>query len=92
MQQLQRLCETDPEYFFRMAPCALALGAEQMFAKQFGNVKLERCPYLSAGPDTPMTARQWSKLLRKAVNRMNDRAEKLPLEKFLGIIHSLLKR
>ena len=91
-QQLQRLCETDPEYFFRMAPCALALGAERAFAKQFGNVKLERCPYLSAGPDTPMTALQWSKLLRKAVDGMNDRAEKLPLEKFLGIIHSLLKR
>lgn len=91
-QQLQHLCETDPEYFFRMAPCALALGADMAFAKRFGNRKLERCPYLTAGPDTPMTALQWSKLLRKTVDRMNDRAEKLPLEKLLGTIHGLLKR
>lgn len=91
-QQLQSLCETDPEYFFRMAPCALALGVDLAFAKRFGNRKLEHCPYLSVGSQAPMSAQQWSKLLRKTVNAMNDRLEKLPLEKFLGIIHSLLKR
>ena len=90
--QLQRICDADPDYFFRMMPCALALGVDKPFAKRFGSMKLERCPYLTTGTDIQMTALQWSKLIRKTVDAMNDRANKLPLEKLLGIIHSITKR
>lgn len=90
--QLQRICETDPDYFFRLAPCALALGVDKAFAKRFGSTKLDRCPYLTTGMDAHMTALQWSALLRKTADAMNDRAEKLPLEKLLGMIHSITKR
>lgn len=90
--QLQRIYETDPDYFFRLAPCAVALGADRTFAKGFGSTKLERCPYLTTGTDTHMTALQWSRLIRKTVDAMNDRRNKLPLEKLLGILHSMTRR
>lgn len=91
-QQLQRILELDPDYFFRLAPFALALGADKSFAKGFGSTKLERCPYLATDTEVPMTALQWSALLRKVVKTMNNRAEKLPLEKLLGMLHSITRR
>lgn len=90
--QLQRICETDPDYFFRMAPWALALGRDDVFARRFGSKKLDRCPYLTTGAEGALTAQQWSAILRRTVDAMNDRAEKLPLEKFLGMLHSIMKR
>lgn len=90
--QLQRICEADPDYFFRLMPCALALGVDKAFAKGFGGTKLDRCPYLTTGMDAHMTALQWSRLMRKTVDAMNDRREKLPLEKLLGAIHSITRR
>ena len=90
--QLERICDSDPDYFFRLAPFALALGVDKAFAKRFGSTKLDRCPYLTTGMDAHMTALQWSALMRKTIDAMNDRAEKLPLEKLLGIIHSIIKR
>jgi hypothetical protein len=90
--QLQRICETDPDYFFRLAPCALALGRMDAFARRFGNKKLDRCPYLTTGAEGQLTAQQWSAILRRTVDAMNDRAEKLPLEKMLGMLHSITRR
>ncbi len=90
--QLQRICESDPDYFFRLAPSALALGLDKSFARRFGSKRLDRCPYLTAGTDSQLTAMQWSNLLRRTLDTMNDRAEKLPLEKFFGILHSIIKR
>lgn len=90
--QLQRICETDPDYFFRLAPSAMALGLDKSFARRFGNKKLDRCPYLTSGADGLLNAQQWSAELRKTVDMMNDRAEKLPAEKLLGIIHGIIKR
>jgi len=90
--QLQRICESDPDYFFRLAPSAMALGLDKSFASRFGNKKLDRCPYLITGMDGQLSAQQWSKLLRRTLDAMNDRAEKLPLERFFGILHSIMKR
>lgn len=90
--QLQRICDTDPDYFFRLAPSALALGVDKAFARRFGNKKLDRCPYLTTGMDGHMTALQWSELIRETVDAMNARVRNLPLEKLLGMIHSMIKR
>ena len=53
---LRRKHSVDPEYFFRMAPAVLALGREKRFAKGFGDVRLDRCPYLTTGMDGHRTA------------------------------------
>lgn len=91
-QQLQRILDTDPDYFFRLAPYAMALGVDKAFAKRFGKRRLEQCPYLMRDTEVPMTALQWSTLLRQTVSAMDDRAGKLPWEKLLGLLHSITKR
>lgn len=89
--QLAHICTSDPDYFFRLAPYALALGLETSFAKRFGGLRLDRCPYLTTGMDGHMTALQWSALMRRAVDSMNDRANRLPLEKTIRLIRNITR-
>lgn len=86
---LQRLCRSDPEYFFRLAPGALALGREKIFAKRFGDKRLEGCLYLTSGMDGHMTALQWSVFMRNTVDKMNVRANRMGREKFLRILSEI---
>lgn len=90
-KELQRICRSDPDYFFRLAPGALALGREKAFAKRFGDTRLEGCPYMTTGMDGHMTALQWSAFMRQTVEKMNGRANRLTWEKFLRIL-SQIKR
>lgn len=89
--RLRRICGSDPEYFFRMAPAAMALGLEKTFAKRFGDMRLERCPYLTTGMDGHMTALQWAALMRRAADSMNARAKSLPMEKTIRLIRSMIR-
>ncbi len=90
-KQLQHICETDPDYFFRLAPYAMALGADKAFAKSFGNRKLNGCPYLTSGMDAHMTALQWTQTLRRALAAMDARAGKLPVEKLIRMIYTITR-
>lgn len=90
--EIYRISKNDPDYFFRMAPYALALGLEKDFAKSFGLMRLDQCHYLTTGMDGNMTALQWSALMRRAVEKMNDRANRLPLERLLGALESFIRR
>lgn len=89
--ELQRQCRSDPDYFFRLAPAALALGREKIFANGFGQMRLDPCPYLTTGMDGHMTALQWAALMRKAVTIMDGRANRLPLEKSIRLIQSIIR-
>ena len=91
-EDLRQRSETDPDYFFRMAPYAIALGADKAFAAAFGGMRLGSCPYLTGHVGENMTAPQWCALLRQTTDAMEDRANKLPLEKLLGMLHSITKR
>lgn len=86
---LQRLQAMDPDYFFAMAPYALALGVDKSFAKRFGGIRLQDCPYMHTGKDTPLTAADWMVRLRSAVESMDERSRQLPMEKLLKMIQSL---
>lgn len=90
--ELYRICKNDPDYFFRMVPYAMALGLEKEFAKSFGLMRLDSCHYLTTGVDGNMTALQWSNLMRRAVSKMNDRANRLPLERLIGVLESITRR
>ena len=90
-KQLQRICENDPEYFFRLVPYAMALGADKAFAQRFDGMRLNGCPYLTTGMDGHMTALQWCSLIRRTVVRMDQRARQLPLERFIALIQSFTK-
>lgn len=83
-EDLYRITETNPEYYFAMAPDALALGVDREFARQFGKEKLPECPYLSVYGRTSLSARQWNELLRQMVRILDARQRKLIWEKLFG--------
>ena len=81
---LQRIMKANPSYYYTLAPYALAFGVDQTFAKRFGAMRLSGCPYLTTGMDGHLTALEWSKLLRKAVDLLDARQKQLPMERLLG--------
>lgn len=91
-EALAQICREDPDYFFRMAPVALALGVDRQFAARFGKQRFAACPYLSMDVDANMTAQQWNEMLRRALAGMRRRAERLPMERFMGFVKSLYRR
>lgn len=83
-EDLRRILQQNPDYYFSMAPYAIALGVDKAFARQFGAEKLAACPYLTADSYGGMTARQWNEALRQAVEILDDRQRKLALQKIIG--------
>lgn len=90
-EQLQHICQSNPEYFFTMIPEALALGVDKAFAKRFGAMRLPACPYLTEGTMRQMTAAQWSQVLRGTVKAMDARKRKMPMEKLVSLLQGFVK-
>lgn len=88
---LKRACEEDPDYFFRMAPYAVALGVGKAFAQAVGREKLEQCPYLTSGMDGHMNAAGWNEKLTQTAAIMDARMENRHIEKLLKIIRSITR-
>ena len=80
-----RLIKSDPEYFFRMAPYAIALGVGKPFAAAFGRRKLEPCPYLLTKAQGSRTAEEWMRLMLQTVALMDDRYRRGHLERWMAI-------
>ena len=83
-EELQRILDANPHYFYDLAPYALALGADRAFARRFGNVQLSECPYLTTGMDGHMTVTEWDQLLRDTADAMDALQRRLPLDRLLG--------
>ena len=90
-KQVQQLQATDPEFFFRYAPYAIALGVDNAFAAKFGKSKLSGCPYFADRLDAQMTASQWNEKIHTTLEAMDRRATYLPYEKWIALIQSLIK-
>lgn len=90
-EELQRICAVDPEYFFSMAPFALALGVDKGFARRFKKLRLPECPYLRVADQTARTAMQWTNLLRATLVSMDRRTRLRPLERIAELITKLKK-
>jgi hypothetical protein len=80
LQNLRR----NPDYFYAMAPFALALGVDNTFAHRFGETQLQGCPWLTTGMDGHLTAAEWNQLLRSTVTALDERQMRLPFERFTG--------
>lgn len=81
-EEISRLLKTDPDYFFNMAPYALALGVIQPFARNFGSRKLDQCPYLVTRVHGKRTAQEWADLLSEAADLMDARYRKMELNRW----------
>lgn len=83
-EDLERIRRTEPDYFFTMAPYALALGVDSSFARQFGRKRLSPCPWLTSGMDGHMTALEWSREMRRAADNLDEHQKRLPWERLMG--------
>ena len=83
-QELQQILHSNPDYFYQIAPYALALGVEKPFIRLMGKRKLPPCSYLTTGMDGHLTAREWGALLHSAVQTLDERQKTLALRRFLG--------
>ena len=84
-EEVQRMMSADPDFFFRMAPYAMALGVLRPYAQAFGKRKIEQCPYLVTRQQGYRKAEDWEKILSDTVYRMDDRAAKMELEKWMAV-------
>lgn len=80
-----RIQKNDPEFFFRMAPYAIAMGVSRPFAAAFGTKKLDQCPYLVTRVHGRRTAQDWMRLLNQSVSVMDARYHRMELEKWMAI-------
>lgn len=84
-QELDRRMKVDPEYFFRMAPYALAMGVMKPYAAAFGKRKLPQCPYLVTQVHTKRTAAEWADVMTGVVTLMDSRYRQMEADRWTAI-------
>lgn len=87
-ETVQAVQAQDPGYFFSLAPYAMALGVGDAFARRFGKVRMEECPYLLTESQISLTAKDWMVRLRRVTNAMDDRARRMSTERFFAMVRS----
>ena len=90
-RKIQQYCQENPNYFFDMAPNAMALGCDIAFARRFGKSRLPACPYIQASDTRGLTATQWSQLMRQILDGMTARQHQLPAETFRAVMRNYMK-
>ena len=90
-KELQEIFQANPEYFFDLAPYAMALGADRTFANRFGKLRLPDCPYIRADRTENLTALQWSNQMRAITKAMDDRRKHTFMERFLRIFSGFVR-
>ncbi len=82
---ISRLMANDPDYFFNLAPYALALGVIRPFGNVFGRRKLEQCPYLMTRIHGKRTGEEWARLIVETADKMDAKARRMQLEKLIPL-------
>ena len=83
--ELERLIDQNPDYFFDMLPYAIALGVDTPFARAFGSRAIPECGYLNVRTHDERTAKEWAYLVRKMADKMDNKQRKLELEKWIPV-------
>ena len=78
---LHRLVQANPNYYYELAPYALAMGVDKGFARRFGKLMLPECSFLRTGHTHQRTASEWATHLRTAYDKLNARQKRLPIER-----------
>ena len=81
-EELSRVLRNDPEFFYNMAPYAIAMGVDGEFAKAFGKRKLRPCPYFVSGIHGKHTAQEWASAMREAADILDRRQRQMQWEQF----------
>ena len=81
-KDMARLLKGNPNYFHELMPYALAMGMERKFARKFDRLRLQECNFLILDNRRQMNASEWARALRAAVETLDAKAKRLPLERF----------
>ena len=79
-EEISRLLKNDPDYFFNLAPYALALGVINPYARAFGRRNMEQCPYLVTQSPGKHTAEEWAHILADTADLMDMKSRQLQVE------------
>ena len=82
-EDIHRMLKTDPDYFFNMAPFALSLGIIYPFARNFGSIKMDQCPYLVTRVHGKRTAEEWAELIADTANLIDSKFRRMEVEKWI---------
>lgn len=83
--QVGRLLSNDPDYFFNMAPYALAMGVINPYSRAYGRRMLDQCPYLYTRTVGKRTAEDWAILMADVADLMDAKSRRLLLESLVTI-------
>ena len=75
----------DPDYFFNMAPYALALGVINPYSRAFNGRKLEQCPYLITKTSEKRPADEWGHILADVADLMDYKSRRMQIEKWFAV-------
>jgi hypothetical protein len=81
-EDIHRMLKTDPDYFFNMAPFALSLGVILPFARNFGSIKMDGCPYLISRVTGKRTAEEWAEMIADTADLIDSRYRRMEIEKW----------
>ncbi len=89
---VSRLLNNDPDYFFGLAPYALALGVLKPFSDAFGRRKMEQCPFLVSRIHGKKTAREWAEIMVETADLMDEEARQMQIDQWLAIPNAIVGR
>lgn len=81
--ELRRILASNRNYYFELAPYALALGVDKTFAQRFGDARLPACTWLVSGIDS-RTAPEWYTQLREVYQAMTRDRKPALAERIFG--------
>ena len=81
--ELRRILGANRNYYFELAPFALILGVDKVFAEKFGDARLPACTWLVSGVDV-RTAPEWYHQLREVYNAMHRERKATLAERIFG--------
>lgn len=90
-ESIDTLCKRNPDYYFYLAPYALALGVGKRFARQFGSKPFRECPYIDYPVKEGRTASKWNKIMEDILDKMDQQNQKLPLRQLTKKIQRLMR-
>lgn len=81
--ELKRILAANRNYYYELAPYALALGVDKIFAERFGDARLPACTWLVSGIDS-RTAPEWYPQLREVTKAMTRERKPTLAERLFG--------
>ena len=82
---INRLLSNDPDYFFNLAPYALAMGVIRPYSQAFGRRKLSQCPYLITPIHGNRTADEWATLMGDVADMLDYKERRMRFEKWFAV-------